>query len=67
MNSPRSSWDTLTAELSNKKDIGQVREPGVSRWVDGHELAGLPVTRQVYGCCINQVMLFGPLGYSWRY
>lgn len=46
MNSPRSSWDALTAELfQNKKDIGQVREPGVSRWVDGHELAGLSVTR----------------------
>ena len=64
MNSPRSSWDALTAELfQNKKDIGQVREPGVSRWVDGHELAGLSVTRQVYpGCCIkNQLMLFGCL------
>ena len=56
MNSPRSSWDALTAELfQNKKDIGQVREPGVSRWVDGHELAGLSVTRQVYpGCCIKK-------------
>ena len=56
---------------TNRRAFEQKRHrsgPGTGRFsLDGHELAELSVTRQVYpGCCIkNQLMLFGPrLGYG---
>ena len=65
MNSPRNIWDTLTAELSNKKDMGQVREPGVSRWM-ATKWQNCPWRGKSTPDVVlkKQLMLFGPrLGY----